>query len=128
MRCYICVQKLDKGVWGITKENEKDSALENMNKVDHLCRPAASLKFTIDNILNLKTSGRKCDGCQSAGQKNDTDTATGQHGFLHREQRLELRQEGGSELKELGKKVHALSKTKILSYITHSYYQEIYQS
>ncbi|XP_054460310.1 H6 family homeobox 4 [Anoplopoma fimbria] len=26
-----------------------------MNKVDAPCRPAASLKFTIDNILNLKT-------------------------------------------------------------------------
>ncbi|XP_053713222.1 homeobox protein HMX2-like [Synchiropus splendidus] len=29
-----------------------------MSKVDAPCRPAASLKFTIDNILNLKTSGR----------------------------------------------------------------------
>ncbi|XP_037621593.1 H6 family homeobox 4 [Sebastes umbrosus] len=35
-----------------------------MNKVDAPCRPAAaSLKFTIDNILNLKTSGRNCDSC-----------------------------------------------------------------
>ncbi|XP_030643628.1 H6 family homeobox 4 [Chanos chanos] len=35
-----------------------------MSKEDAPCRPA-SLKFTIDNILNLKTSGRASDSCQS---------------------------------------------------------------
>ncbi|XP_026216386.1 H6 family homeobox 4 [Anabas testudineus] len=46
-----------------------------MNKVDVPCRPAASLKFTIDNILNLKTSGRNCGSCDSAGLRDDSATA-----------------------------------------------------
>lgn len=32
-----------------------------MSKVHAPCRPAAALTFTIDNILNLKTSTRSCD-------------------------------------------------------------------
>lgn len=48
-----------------------------MNKVDAACRPAAaSLKFTIDNILNLKTSGRSCDSCHPAGLHHGPATAT----------------------------------------------------
>ncbi|KAI4900661.1 hypothetical protein NFI96_006190 [Prochilodus magdalenae] len=35
-----------------------------MSKEDPQCRPA-SLKFTIDNILNLKSSGRTVDSCGS---------------------------------------------------------------
>ncbi|XP_068178369.1 H6 family homeobox 4 [Antennarius striatus] len=46
-----------------------------MNKVDATCRPAATLKFTIDNILNLKTSGRNCGSCHPAGPQDDSDTA-----------------------------------------------------
>lgn len=42
-----------------------------MNKVDSPCRPAASLKFTIDHILNLKTSGRNLDNCLSGRLQND---------------------------------------------------------
>lgn len=39
-----------------------------MNKAEAPCRPTGSLKFTIDNILNLKTS---CDSCHSTGQQDD---------------------------------------------------------
>ncbi|XP_043970793.1 H6 family homeobox 4 [Gambusia affinis] len=39
-----------------------------MNKAEAPCRPIASLKFTIDNILNLKTS---CDSCHSSGQQDE---------------------------------------------------------
>ncbi|XP_034544544.1 H6 family homeobox 4 [Notolabrus celidotus] len=69
-----------------------------MTKVD---RPAASLKFTIDNILNLKTSEGNYAGCQSAGQQNDSDTASGNHDFNHREHKVQQRQDRGSKLKEL---------------------------
>lgn len=41
-----------------------------MNKVDAPCRPAAPLKFTIDNILNLKTNSRNFDSCHS-NRQND---------------------------------------------------------
>ncbi|XP_068607049.1 H6 family homeobox 4 [Brachionichthys hirsutus] len=44
-----------------------------MNKEDAPCRPAATLKFTIDNILNLKTSGR--NSCHPAGLQDGSDTA-----------------------------------------------------
>uniref|UniRef100_A0A8C6KWA0 H6 family homeobox 4 n=1 Tax=Nothobranchius furzeri TaxID=105023 RepID=A0A8C6KWA0_NOTFU len=42
-----------------------------MNKADAPCRPAASLKFTIDNILNLKTSGTGCESCPSTGEQDE---------------------------------------------------------
>ncbi|KAM9769318.1 H6 family homeobox 4 [Menidia menidia] len=47
-----------------------------MNKEGPPCRPtaAASLKFTIDNILNLKTRSR--DGCQTAGRRDEPAPAT----------------------------------------------------
>lgn len=63
--------------------------MENMNKVDAACRPAASLKFTIDNILNLKTSGRKCDSCHPAGPRDASATAARKDGYRspHDEQR-----------------------------------------
>nr|XP_020451674.1 homeobox protein HMX2-like [Monopterus albus] len=47
-----------------------------MNKVDAPCRPAASLKFTIDNILNLKTSGANNDRCLPTGLQDDTIMVT----------------------------------------------------
>uniref|UniRef100_A0A673B175 H6 family homeobox 4 n=1 Tax=Sphaeramia orbicularis TaxID=375764 RepID=A0A673B175_9TELE len=46
-----------------------------MSKVDAPCRPAASLKFTIDNILNLKTNGRSPGSCHPTGLQDDLDTA-----------------------------------------------------
>ncbi|XP_054635174.1 H6 family homeobox 4 isoform X2 [Dunckerocampus dactyliophorus] len=49
-------------------------ALENMSKVDAPCRSSASLKFTIDNILNLKTSGRATDSCHPPGEHDDSVT------------------------------------------------------
>ncbi|KAI3352807.1 hypothetical protein L3Q82_019380 [Scortum barcoo] len=52
-----------------------------MNKVDAPCRPAASLKFTIDNILNLKTSGRSCDSCHPAGRHDDSAAALRKDAF-----------------------------------------------
>ncbi|MEQ2222940.1 hypothetical protein ILYODFUR_031681 [Ilyodon furcidens] len=39
-----------------------------MNREEAQCRPTASLKFTIDNILNLKTS---CDSCHPTGQQDE---------------------------------------------------------
>uniref|UniRef100_A0A3Q0RAV3 H6 family homeobox 4 n=1 Tax=Amphilophus citrinellus TaxID=61819 RepID=A0A3Q0RAV3_AMPCI len=45
-----------------------------MNKVEAPRRPAASLKFTIDSILNLKTSGSNCDTCHSAGSQDELVT------------------------------------------------------
>ncbi|XP_051941025.1 H6 family homeobox 4 [Hippocampus zosterae] len=47
-----------------------------MSKVDAPCRPSASLKFTIDNILNLKTSGRGSDSCHPQGEHDVSATAT----------------------------------------------------
>ncbi|KAL6110577.1 uncharacterized protein ACO6RY_19631 [Pungitius sinensis] len=52
-----------------------------MNKVDAPSRPAASLKFTIDSILNLKTSGRSWGGCHRAALQDDSDTAMRKDGF-----------------------------------------------
>lgn len=76
-----------------------------MNKVDAPCRPAASLKFTIDNILNLKTSGR--DSCHSAGLKDDSATAMRKDAFQshHEEHVAQQRQDPGSRLNESGKSV-----------------------
>ncbi|XP_062296571.1 H6 family homeobox 4 [Scomber scombrus] len=73
-----------------------------MNKVDAPCRPAASLKFTIDNILNLKTSGRTCDSCHPAGLQDDLATAMRKDGFQsHREEHgAQQRQDPDSRLKE----------------------------
>ncbi|XP_071760817.1 H6 family homeobox 4 [Centroberyx gerrardi] len=71
-----------------------------MNKVDGPCRPAASLKFTIDNILNLKTSGRNCDSCHPAGLQDDT--AMRKDGFQRRyeEHGVQQRQDPGPRLNE----------------------------
>ncbi|XP_040891267.1 H6 family homeobox 4 [Toxotes jaculatrix] len=73
-----------------------------MNKVDAPCRPVASLKFTIDNILNLKTSGRNCDSCHPAGLQDDSATETRKDGFQshHEEHGAEQRQDPGSRLHE----------------------------
>ena len=81
--------------------------MENMNKVDAPCRPAASLKFTIDNILNLKTSGRTCDSCHPAGLQDDSATAMRKDGFQshHEEHGAQQRQDPDSRLKESGKSV-----------------------
>lgn len=57
-------------------------ALENMSKVDAPCRPSASLKFTIDNILNLKTSGRGSDSCHPQGEHDVSATTTCQGRIL----------------------------------------------
>lgn len=77
-----------------------------MNKVDAPCRPAASLKFTIDNILNLKTSGRTCDSCHPAGLQDDSATAMRKDGFQshHEEHGAQQRQDPDSRLKESGKR------------------------
>lgn len=78
-----------------------------MNKVDAPCRPAASLKFTIDNILNLKTSGRSCDNCHPAGLQDDSVTELRKDSFsshhVHEEHIAHQRQDPGSRLKESGK-------------------------
>ncbi|XP_076584982.1 H6 family homeobox 4 [Chaetodon auriga] len=73
-----------------------------MNKVDAPCRPAASLKFTIDNILNLKTSGRNCDSCHPAGQQDDSITAMHKDGVQRHDDEHEgqQRQDQGSRLNE----------------------------
>ncbi|XP_061627933.1 H6 family homeobox 4 [Phyllopteryx taeniolatus] len=47
-----------------------------MSKVDAACRPSASLKFTIDNILNLKTSGRAGDRCHPQRERDVSANAT----------------------------------------------------
>lgn len=52
-----------------------------MNKVDGPSRPGASLKFTIDNILNLKTSGRNYDSCHSPRLQDDTGTGMRKDSF-----------------------------------------------
>lgn len=77
-----------------------------MNKVDAPCRPAASLKFTIDNILNLKTSGRSCDSCHPAGLQDDSARAVRKDGFQshHEEHVAQQRQDPGSRLSEKGKR------------------------
>ncbi|XP_056136500.1 H6 family homeobox 4 [Lampris incognitus] len=87
-----------------------------MNKEEGPCRPTASLKFTIDNILNLKTSGRKYDSCHSARPlPDDTDARArkgafqshyearsiqrGQHPFsAHREREAVGDGDGAAEL------------------------------
>lgn len=58
-----------------------------MNKAEAPCRPIASLKFTIDNILNLKTS---CHSCHSSGQQDEAVP--------------EPRPDPGSKLTQSGKK------------------------
>ncbi|XP_061843799.1 H6 family homeobox 4 [Nerophis lumbriciformis] len=55
-----------------------------MSKVDAPCRSSASLKFTIDNILNLKTSGRGSDGCHPGGEDHDSVTGTSKGRSLQR--------------------------------------------
>ncbi|XP_041839597.1 H6 family homeobox 4 [Melanotaenia boesemani] len=52
-----------------------------MNKADAPCRPTASLKFTIDNILNLKTNGRNCDSCQPTGLQDELAAAMCKESF-----------------------------------------------
>ncbi|KAM7393720.1 hypothetical protein PAMP_020571 [Pampus punctatissimus] len=73
-----------------------------MNKVDAPCRPAASLKFTIDNILNLKTRGRTCDSCHPADLQDDSATAMRKDGFQnhHEEHGAQQRQGPDSRLDE----------------------------
>ncbi|XP_047434657.1 H6 family homeobox 4 [Mugil cephalus] len=73
-----------------------------MNKVEAPCRPAASLKFTIDNILNLKTSGRNCDSCHPGGLQDELATAMRKDDFQsHREEKgVQQRQDPDSRLNE----------------------------
>ncbi|XP_068445544.1 H6 family homeobox 4 [Clinocottus analis] len=73
-----------------------------MNKVDATCRPAASLKFTIDNILNLKTSGRKCDSCHPGGLQDASATAMRKDGFQSQphEHVVQRRQDPDRQLNE----------------------------
>ncbi|KAM8880406.1 H6 family homeobox 4 [Spinachia spinachia] len=69
-----------------------------MNKVDAPSRPAASLKFTIDSILNLKTSGRTWDSCHRAALQDGSDTATRKDGF--QSHHVQRHQDAGSRLNE----------------------------
>lgn len=81
-----------------------------MNKVDAPCRPSASLKFTIDNILNLKTSGRSGGSCHPAGRHHESATDLPEVGVHGRpEERLALSQEqqgAASRLRDSGKSFH----------------------
>ncbi|XP_060908032.1 H6 family homeobox 4 [Labrus mixtus] len=70
-----------------------------MNEVGPPRRPAASLNFTIDNILNLKTSGRNYDHFQSAAQQDDSTKAMGKQDF-YRTHEVKRRQDQGSMLEE----------------------------
>lgn len=71
-----------------------------MSKVDAPCRPAASLKFTIDNILNLKTNGRSSGSCHPAGLQDELATAMRKEAFQsHQEDTgLQQRPDPGSRL------------------------------
>ncbi|XP_029949294.1 homeobox protein HMX2-like [Salarias fasciatus] len=73
-----------------------------MNKVEAPCRPAASLKFTIDSILNLKTSGRSRDSCHPAGLQDELATAMRKDAFQshHEEKGAAQRQDADSRLAE----------------------------
>ncbi|KAK2815688.1 hypothetical protein Q5P01_026155 [Channa striata] len=73
-----------------------------MNKVDAPCRPAASLKFTIDSILNLKTSRRSGDSCHAAGLHDDSGAETCENGFqsLREEHGAQQRPGPGGRLRE----------------------------
>lgn len=78
-----------------------------MNKVDAPCRPTASLKFTIDNILNLKTSGRSCDSCHPPALHDESAAATVRKDALqshHEEHGARQRQDPGSRLHQSGKR------------------------
>uniref|UniRef100_A0A4W6E5X6 H6 family homeobox 4 n=1 Tax=Lates calcarifer TaxID=8187 RepID=A0A4W6E5X6_LATCA len=75
-----------------------------MNKVDAPCRPSASLKFTIDNILNLKTSGRNYDSCHPAGVQDDSATATRKDGFQSHQEEHGVQQRKPAESKMITKK------------------------
>lgn len=78
-----------------------------MNKVEAPCRPAASLKFTIDNILNLKTSGRNCDSCHTGGPQDELATAMRKDDFQshHEDKGAQKWQDKDSRLNERGKRV-----------------------
>lgn len=78
--------------------------MENMNKVDAPCRPATSLKFTIDNILNLKTSGRDCDSCDPNELHDDTSVGMRKDGFQSHREEHEQRQSPGGGLHKSGKR------------------------
>ncbi|XP_029918538.1 H6 family homeobox 4 [Myripristis murdjan] len=71
-----------------------------MNKVDGPCRPAASLKFTIDNILNLKTSGRNYS-CHPAGLQDDTATAMRKDAFQSRYEEHGVQQRQDPTIRQL---------------------------
>lgn len=79
-----------------------------MNKVDAPCRPSASLKFTIDNILNLKTSGRSNVSCHPTGQHHEPATdlhRDGVHGRLEERLAPQEKQDAASRLQESGKNI-----------------------
>lgn len=83
-----------------------------MNKVDAPCRPSASLKFTIDNILNLKTSGRNSVSCRPAGQHHELATdlpRDGVHGSPEERLAPQEQQDATSRLQESGKSFRIFS-------------------
>lgn len=82
----------------------------NMNKAEAPCRPAASLKFTIDNILNLKTSGRNCDSCRDTGQQDEAATVVRKDAFQSHQQEHggQWRQDPSSRLHDSGKRVRMI--------------------
>lgn len=89
-----------------TTKVKRRTPAENMNKVDAPCRPSASLKFTIDNILNLKTSGRSSGSCHPAGQHDEPATDLPRDGVHGRpEERLapQEQQDAASRLQDNGK-------------------------
>lgn len=92
-----------------------------MNKVEAPRRPAASLKFTIDSILNLKTSGSNCDTCHSAGAQDELATTMRKDNFLHEEKRTQPRQDPDG-LNESGKRFEHIYSYPLSSalIITHS--------
>lgn len=79
-----------------------------MNKAEAPRRPTASLKFTIDNILNLKTNGSNCDTCQSAGSQDELATAMRKDSFHHEEKGTQARQDP-DRLNDSGKSFEPIS-------------------
>lgn len=75
-----------------------------MNKVEASCRPAASLKFTIDNILNLKKTGTSCGSSHPAGEQDEEATATDGVQSYREERRPPERPEPGTKLSQTGER------------------------
>ncbi|XP_037546364.1 H6 family homeobox 4 [Nematolebias whitei] len=69
LRTWFVDSPNGRGEINILRQSEIKATDSNMNK-DASCRSAASLKFTIDNILNLKTSGSSRGSCPPAGEQD----------------------------------------------------------